>query len=211
MRRTYRLPHLRKNNYPATLSPIGPPSWGHAERRRFLSSSRKESWGNAERNVSRCVSGLASPMELPGFRSIFRKPSRGTEGERAEKTHLLRTGPPLHFPHPRKSAPTPYKPRRTILKQPLPPASFSPLRKNNTPEIKTRRRLTAGRASKIAVLPITGWQTSQSWHPCRCGRAGSEVWRGGLYRGSRLQSWQCGEYAGGIRVPRLRRRKFCGR
>lgn len=136
MRRTYRLPHLRKNNYPATLSPIGPPSWGHAERRRFLSSSRKESWGNAERNVSRCVSGLASPMELPGFRSIFRKPSRGTEGERAEKTHLLRTGPPLHFPHPRKSAPTPYKPRRTILKQPLPPASFSPLRKNNTPEIK---------------------------------------------------------------------------
>lgn len=210
MRRTYRLPHLRKNNYPATLSPIGPPLGAMLKDAVFFPPT--------ERKAGAMRNGMSRAAFLDWLRlwncpvsALFSGSPPGTEGERAEKTHLLRTGPPLHFPHPRKSAPTPYKPRRTILKQPLPPASFSPLRKNNTPEIKTRRRHTAGRASKIAILPITGWQTSQSWHPCRCGRADSEVWRGGLCRGSRLQSWQCGEYAGGIRVPRLHRRKFCGR
>lgn len=161
----------------------------------------------------RQVPGLASRMKFSGFCSILREPYRPGR-RKIRKTYLLRTGNSCPSPPspPRKNALIPiWLPGKYPEAAVVPVDLFPTQEKQYSGNKKTRRRLTAGRASKIAILPITGWQTSQSWHPCRCGRADSEVWRGGLCRGSRLQSWQCGEYAGGIRVPRLHRRKFCGR
>lgn len=137
-------------------------------------------------------------MKFSGFCSILRKPSRPGR-RKIRKTYLLRTGNSRPSPPspPRKNALIPiWLPGKYPEAAVVPVDLFPTQAKQYSGNKKTRRRLTAGRASKIAILPITGWQTSQSWHPCRCGRADSEVWRGGLCRGSRLQSWQCGEYAG---------------